>query len=213
VHAPEDVPLWVPAPVRSNVIAWLKNPQYREHPRDLAILLRLATDPRMRTVWKQLGYAPPLGNTPPSKLTHFFFVAYDCAVHSRVVTTPEQLNQEAAKFSTVVNVGRPWIGEQDARKLDEIARTMRDRSRKLGADPPVAIKDGGRRPPLIVLKQRKDDADVRAYVLELSSVTYKLFRSILLGTVATAASVALQTTVTARQVQEWNSQVGSTSTI
>jgi hypothetical protein len=65
MRAPEDVPLWVPAPIRRNVIAWLKNPQYREreYSRDLAILLRLATDLRMRTVWPALGNPPPFGNT------------------------------------------------------------------------------------------------------------------------------------------------------
>ena len=183
--------------IQSDVRGWLTNPQYRDHPDDLIVLCRLVTDPRMRRVWKELR------DKPPAALKQFLFIAYDAAWHPRTVTTQEQLNKEAAKFSTVVDVGRPWIGEQDAKKLGEMAQAMRDRSRKLGVDQPLTLLPGGWRPPLIVLKQNKDDDAVRAYVLELSSVTLKSFGVVMLRTIATTTSVALQWDVTARQVQEW----------
>jgi hypothetical protein len=224
---PEDIPDWVPSPIRSEVLKWLdwNEHNYREHPDDLTVLRRLVTTPKMRDVWIALKTA--LNGEPPAEFKRFMFTAYDCAVHPRTVTTPEQLNDEAAKFSTVVEVGRPWIDKQDAKKLGEMVRAMRDRSSRLGADQPVDLSpptsftvrhamgqfgEHGWRPPLVVLKRHKD-AEVRAYVLELSTVTYKLFHSILLGTVATTTSVALQTNVTVRQVQEWNSQVGFPPTI
>jgi hypothetical protein len=201
VHAPGDVPLWVPTPVRSDVVAWLTNPQYREHPRDLAILLRLATDLRMRTVWNVFK------GKPPPKLKWFFLVAYDAAVHPRTIRTAKWLNEEATRFSTVADVGRPWINKQDVNKLNAAAQAMRERSRQLGADGPVALSPSGWRPPPLVVVHRHEESDeARAYVLELSNVTRELFRGkVMLNTVATAASVALGITVTARQVRKWTS--------
>jgi hypothetical protein len=200
---PDDIPDWVPFPIQSVVRGWLTNPQYRDHPDDLAVLHRLVTDPRMQRVWNVLRGKPPVA------LKQFFFTAYDAVAHPRLVTTPEQLDAAAAKFSTVADVGRPWIDEKIAEKLDEVARAMRDRSR-VGADQPLAL---GWRPPLIVLKQNKEDDEVRAYVLEVSSMTRKLFGSFMLRTVATTASVALRTTVTERQVQEWTKLNRPPSTI
>jgi hypothetical protein len=199
VHAPEDVPLWVPAPVRSDVIAWLKNPNYREHPRDLAILLRLATDPEMRKVWRVLE------GKPPAALRHFFLAAYDAAVHPRRIVAAKQLEADAARFSIVADVGRPWINKEDAKKLDEMARAMRERSHQLGADQPVALSPSGWHPPSLVVVHRHEESDApRAYVLELSNVTRELFHGkVMLNTVATTASVALGNTVTARQVRKW----------
>ena len=197
MHAPEDVPLWVPAPVRSNVIVWLKNPQYREHPRDLAVLLRLATDLRMQTVWNELK------NSLPSKLKRFFFVAYDAAAHPRRLMTAKELVAEAARVSTSAEVVR-WIDQPAAKQLDEVARAMRDRSRRLGADQIILSPDGWR-PPLVIVQRHEESDAVRAYVIELVGVTRKLFKRAMRGTIKTAAEVALGTTVTERQVRKWTS--------
>jgi hypothetical protein len=199
VRAPEDVPLWVPPPVRSTVTAWLRNPGYREHPDDLAVLQRLATDQRMRMVWNVFK------GKPPPKLKWFFLVAYDAAVHHRTIRTAKWLNEEAARFSTVADVGRPWINKEDAKKLNAAALAMQERSRQLGADQPVAISPSGWRPPSLVVVHRHEESDeARAYVLELSNVTRELFHGkVMLNTVATTASVALGITVTARQVRKW----------
>jgi hypothetical protein len=196
VHAPEDVPLWVPAPVRSDVIAWVKNPQYREHPTDLATLLRLATDRRMRTVWTELE------GKHPAALRQFFFAAYDATVHPRRVVTTKQLEADAARVSRSADDVR-WIDQSTAKKLDEAARAMRARSKEPGADPPVVLSPSGWRPPLVVVQRHEQNDETRAYVLELASVTRKLFGSTMRRTIATTASVALQTTVTERQVRNW----------
>ena len=107
--------------------AWLTNPQYRDYPDDLAILMRLATDQRMQTVWNELGNSPPLGKTSPSKLNRFFFVAYDAAVHRRRIVTAKQLDAEAVRVSTSADDVR-WIDQPAAKQLDEVARAMRERS-------------------------------------------------------------------------------------
>jgi hypothetical protein len=191
------VPLWVPAPVRSNVIAWLTHPQYREHPRDLAILLRLATDPDMRKVWDVLE------GKPPAALRQFFLVAYDAAVHPRQIMTVKQLAAEAARVSTSADDVR-WIDQITAKQLDEVAQAMRDRSHRLGADQ-IVLSPAGWRPPLVNVQRHEQNDTARAYVLELASVTRKLFGNVMRKTVATTASVALGTTVTERQVRKWTS--------
>jgi hypothetical protein len=201
VHAPEGVPLWMPTSVRSDVVAWLKNPNYREHPNDLAILLRLATDLRMQKVWRVLE------GKPPAKLRHFFVIAYTAAVHPRTVITAKYLDGEAAKAFAAADINR-WTGHQAAAAdADKLARAMWERSRKLGADQPVALSPSGWRPPsLVVLKEHKEDERARGYVLELSDATRMLFGNVNLRTVATTASVALQRRITARHVQEWIKQ-------
>jgi hypothetical protein len=198
VRAPEDVPLWVPPPVRSTVAAWLRNPGYHGHLSDLAVLRRLATDPRMQTVWGALE------GKPPAALRDFFAVALDAAVHRRRITTAKQLEAEAARVSRSADDVR-WIDQSTAKKLDEAARAMRARSEKPGADPPVVIKDGGWRAPLIVVQRHEQNDATRAYVLELASVTRKLFGKTMRGTIATTAMVALQTAVTEQQVRNWTS--------
>jgi hypothetical protein len=88
---------------------------------------------------------------------------------------------------------------------------MRDRSCQLGADQIIlwrradtnTLSQAGWRPPLIVVQRHEESDAVRAYVLELASVTRKLFGTTMRKTIATTASVALQATVTERQVRHW----------
>ena len=56
--------------------------------------------------------------------------------------------------------------------------------------------------PLVVENHIKDD-EIRAYVQILGAETKELFGNVLRGTVATVASIALDRTVSERQVRNW----------
>jgi hypothetical protein len=162
----------------------------------------------MKWVWKELGNDPDKLRLP-HKLKQFLFVAYDAACHRRPVVTMAELEEEAAKYAFGVSARR-WIDTRVASGLDETARAMRARSRKFGADPPILERGRLFRPPLVVVSQHEPSDLVRAYVLELSRLTCKLFTSPHLKTVATTASVALQCKVTQNQVKKWISKQGCT---
>jgi hypothetical protein len=117
--------------------------------------------------------------------------------------TARELDAEATRVSTSGDDVR-WIDQSTAKQLDEAARAMRDRSHRLGADQIILSPDGWR-PPLVIVQRHEESDAIRAYVLELSSVTHKLFRNVMRKTVATTTSVALQAEVTERQVRNWTS--------
>jgi hypothetical protein len=199
---PEDIQSWVPTAVQEDVCTWLE--RYRDHPPDgFAILCRLVTNTEMKHVWNMLGAR----HRKRAALKEFFFTAYDAACHPRLVTTKKELLRKAEEFSAAANIVR-WINEQEADELCRAAQAMRARSRQYGADLPVMLTPDGWRPPkLIVVLRDEGQANnaARAYVLELSNLTHRLFGGPLRKVIAINATVALQRPISESQVRKWTS--------
>jgi hypothetical protein len=211
-------PLWLPAVVRRMLEGngleekgWLERyeREYREHPQDLAVLRRLATDPRMEWVWREFVEGERPANFKrllPDSLKRFFFIAYDAACHTRHVTTVKQL--KVTKRSTS-DQHRKQIADSIVAQATQAARTRR-RGDKF-VTPPLKLRPKGWRPPTLVVWRQEDSNPVRAYVLEVSGLARELFGNISYRTIATVASVALQQQVTERQVKRWTCRLPSTA--
>jgi hypothetical protein len=182
--------------------------EYREHPQDLAVLRRLATDPRMEWVWRELveGERPAkFMRLLPNSLKSFFFIAYDAACHPRHITTVKQL--KAVKRCSASDERRKQVADSIVAQATRAARTRRRGDRFLA--PPLKLKPEGWRPPTLVVWRHEDSNSVRAYVLELSGIARELFGNISYGTIARVASVALDEQATERQVKRWTCRLPS----
>lgn len=201
------VPTWVPGMVRDAVKEWSveRTHNYKDHPRDWAILCRLATDARMEGVWDELRRRQ---GASADQMRQYFFYAYDAACHPRPVTTGAELIEMAKTFRAAAAYAAKWrAGPVDARLPEKLYEMAIDAERRAGisaADPTVVLEPSGWRPPALVVLQRETQANAaRAYVYELSNFTRQHFGRVLMGSIAVTASVALEQEITREQVHDW----------
>jgi hypothetical protein len=188
-----EIPDWVPAAVRSYM---LQTEQLFAGMPDLAIMHRLATDSRMRNVWRLLEKRA----ASDGALVEFFACAFQRTRLPYFVTTPKDRAALAAPWSSAARLCR-WTKEHDiaaqmnpalAAAADMLARHFDE----------FARKEGRLDSPMVVGHHGKDDS-ARAYVRVLGDTTKRLFGGVLFGTVATTATVALQRPVRWQQVRKW----------
>jgi hypothetical protein len=203
LRAPTPDLNWLPATVRGYmlqveelfrpVLSGKRVTILNEH---LAIMHRLASDARMKHVWRQLQ---PRAKSDKA-LIEFFDCAWQRARFPHFVETPQDRARLAAPYSKAVELCR-WTKEHDiaaqmnpdltgaldivARHFDEVAR------RKSSLDSPLIVKHHG------------EEDVARAYVRVLGHLTRRLFGSTLVRTVATTASVALGRDIDWRLVRNW----------
>jgi hypothetical protein len=198
LHAPAPdarigTPDWLPAAVRSYVLQ--AGELFAEIPRELAILHRVATDPRMRLVWRELR---PRAKSDKA-LVEFFDCAWQLARFPNFVTTPKDRAALAAPWSAAAELCR-------GRKCSLAAKMNPDLMTALqivACDfDEMARRQGCLDSPMVVRRHGQND-HVRAYVRVLGNLTEKLFGSVLLRTVARTAAVALQERIDWPQVRHW----------
>jgi hypothetical protein len=188
-HAPE-IPDWVPPAVRGA----LQLEKLIDGMPNFAIMRRLATDPRMRYVWRELKKRGAGDNA----LRLFIFVAYNGARRPFRVVTLEQRTKAANHCTTIATDCRDAI-RHDAHVRDDpelaaaLARTAAYYEKLAHENPPGAY----------LVKNRTKNDQARAYVRALCDLTKKSFHNPLYRTVARTASVALQREIGWQQVRDW----------
>jgi hypothetical protein len=189
-HAPE-IPRWVPPAVRGV----LQLEKLIDGMPDFAIMRRLATDPRMRYVWRELKRQGAGDNA----LRLFILTAYNGARRPFRVVTLEQRTEAANLCTTIATDCRDAI-RHDARVRDDpelaaaLARTAAYYERLIHENPPGAN---------YLVKHRTKNDQSRVYVRALCDLMKKLFGNRLDGSTATTASIALNQKITRRQVRNW----------
>jgi hypothetical protein len=188
-----EVPDWVPAAVRSYM---LLTEQVLAGMPDLAIMHRLASDSRMRYVWRLLEKRA----ASDGPLVEFFCCAFQRARLPYFVTTPKDRAALAAPWSSAAELCR-WTKDHDiaAQMNPDLVAAADMLAHHFDA---VAQKERRLDSPLVVGRYGKDDA-ARAYVRLLGDTTKRLFGDTLLRTVATTATVALQRPVRWQRVRQW----------
>jgi len=192
------IPSWVPEGARQYVL-WVegmrrpKLPGDTQPPPELLIVQRLATDPRMFYVWKQLK------NFDDALLWNFLSCA--CSSPAPIVTERDR----AVGVKSMANVARICrIRQNDSRVQDVpgLAKALAAVADLFDAD---AREASGLEARWFV-KNRIKDEEARAYVRMLSFETQRLFGSPMLRTVARTASVFLQgnNTIGEQQVKRWS---------
>jgi hypothetical protein len=212
-----EIPAWVPPPVRSCVLHLVKQltadfpdvpAMVRQHTTQqnlpaVAIVLRLATSPEMRNVWRELERRQrrQRRHAPDKALEGFIVVAWINACAPPSVETPKDRAALAAPLSSAAERCR-WAHRHDrgVRRDPELARALLSVADYFEECARKVIRC--RYSPLIVKHRHKDD-QARAYVRVLGDHTRTLFGSALYRTVATTASVALQQKIDWQQVRQW----------
>jgi hypothetical protein len=199
-----ELPDWLPPPVRSHVLlveklysGGLKSEKLPDGLKsDLAFLHRLATDPKMYHVWRELAHR----KATDKSLVEFFDCAFQPARFPFFVTTPKDRAAQAAPWASAAELCR-WSHKHGiaAQMNPELAAAF-----LLVADhfEGEARRKGNTDSPLVV-KRHRGDGHHRAYVRVLGNLTRRLFGNSLYRTVATTASVALQQDIDWQQVREW----------
>lgn len=194
-----ELQTWVPAEVRSYVRQMEKQslPPMKasdEKVRHLEIVQRLATAPRMRWVWKELK---PRAKRDQALLM-FFCVA--CAVPElRKISdlhTRDEIDLSVSIWSGAAALSRLEKESMAAKSSPELMAALELAAQRFE----TVAKEWDR--TNVVKQLVKDDPD-RHYVHVLGSVNKTFFGSILLGSVATVATVALRRTITQTQVRQW----------
>jgi hypothetical protein len=207
LHAPApdrrtiEPPDWLPVAVRSHVLLIHKlfadmPAEFHATMPEFATLHRLATDSRMKRVWKELLRHKPQDNA----LVEFFDCAFHRARFPHLVTTPRDRAAQAKPWAEAAELCR-WTREHDitARMDPGLIAALDVVAQHFGKG---ARREGNLDSPLVVKHHYGDDV-ARAYVRVLSQVTRELFGTTLFRTVATTASVALGRKIDGRQVRNW----------
>src|SRR5262249_37771802 len=135
---------------------------------DLEIMRRLATNPRMRYVWRELARH----QAGDDALVEFFDCAWQRARLPWFVETAKDRVERAAPWVQAAELAR-WSREHDIRvRMDpELAAAL---IRVADHYEEVAQREGRLNSPLVV-KHHSNDDHARAYVLALGQLTRKLF--------------------------------------
>jgi hypothetical protein len=199
------LPDWLPVPVRSYVLQIIELQlvddisAFGNSPRE--ILHRLTTDVRMESVWRELIKR----KRPDIALVEVFDRAFSLARFPRPVLTKADRARMAAPYVSAAKLCRS-MKENDIAALTNlklglaaaldlvISHADEWASRVQPPDSPLTVKRHG------------SDAEARAFVLLLGSLTRKLFGRISYRTVATIVSVALGREITWHQVREWTAR-------
>ena len=188
-----DLPDWLPSPVREFVL-WAEEAWQRDE-NALAVLRRIATTPKMEVVWDTLKKR----RASDSALRDFVRCACKYALlHGHKIfpmISRQERDASAKQFSDAVglelhdSLPAAPSSQRPPRSWRTILKHVHDFQRSLQS-------------PLVVENHIKDD-EIRAYVQILGAETKELFGNVLRGTVATVASIALDRTVSERQVRNW----------
>jgi hypothetical protein len=180
----ENIPDWVPEQVRLYV-RWIEKTE--EPPRRREAARRLATDPSMRYVWRELRGASD------SDLWLFL----DCAARfPSGLLTENDRDELVATFSTAARLCR-WK-EFCPEGRPELAAALALVAEHFETEAEKALRSKA-----FFAKHHGEDDESRVYVSMLGSVTKRLFGATKYRTVARAATVALQQPVSAGQVRLW----------
>jgi hypothetical protein len=164
-----EIPDWVPAAVRSYM---LQTEQLFAGMPDLAIMHRLATDSRMRNVWRLLEKRA----ASDGALVEFFACAFQRTRLPYFVTTPKDRAALAAPWSSAARLCR-WTKEHDiaaqmnpalAAAADMLARHFDEFARKEGRlDSPMVVGQRQRRlrPRLCPCARRYDQEAIRRRIV------------------------------------------------
>jgi hypothetical protein len=183
-----------------------KRPGDVKPPRDLEIVRRLATDPKMRHVWNTLTKHRRASD---DDLKDFIMCAFVEAVADGDLTmTRHELDARVKRLSDAAELCRqvaPGWGHSNP-KLRSSALVMADCFEKF-----ARIERGLLSPWAVEKRIRNDKA--RAYVRLLGAKAKELFGSTLRGTVATVASVALDQKISEQDVRNWCANSGKAAPV
>jgi hypothetical protein len=164
--------------------------------KDHTIMHRLATDDRMKYVWRELR---PRAKSDKA-LVEFFDCAWQRARFPHFVETLPDRARQARPWSEAAELCR-WTKQHNilvrkdpgkAAAFDVVASMFDE----------IARREGHLDSPLVVKHHSVDDV-ARAYARVLGHATRELFGSPLYRTVATTASVALDQYIDPQQVRGW----------
>jgi hypothetical protein len=185
-------------------------------PKEFQVVQQLAIAPEMRRVWHQLSLykARPEGlkacgadSEGDEKVLWDRAVArfFLCAIPARSpdlrsVQTPKDRATSAAPWASAAELCRR--ANEDFPTSPDLATAL---VRVANYFDHVARQEARVDSPLVVQRHNKKRSDdqARAYVRVLGHLTRDLFGSVLTRTVATTATVALERSITERQVRNW----------
>jgi hypothetical protein len=165
--------------------------------------LPLACDLRMKNVWQELTrksngtfLRPARNGDQDAALVELFTIAYGCrtAQQRETTTTRKQAEQERDRLLAQADELDRYataLGWGHDRKLEEAARTCRDRAHKTYTARAV------------MAHSRPHDGRARWVVLTLAGAFQRLFDSQMSGLTATIASVILDREIAPRKVRQW----------
>jgi hypothetical protein len=212
----EDAPVWVPPAVRSMA---------KVMPVGADIAHRLLTDGRMKTVWRELKRTPVASEEIPSVLSgpafpprlqvanlNSFERLKTWDIPDQGISLQEQACAAFFAYAVIELSSQRAIGTQAqfdvlAKKWLDAANLCRSIGEKTAAE---RIEDQVRlrplRSPYILGRSSKGRGDdkTRTQVRALAAAAHRIFGSFLYGTVATIATVALQTKITKQSVINWS---------
>jgi hypothetical protein len=194
VHAPEEVPLWLPAPVRGYVLQ--AEELLAGFESDLALLRRLATDSRMRYVWPVLARR----EAADTALVEFFDCAWQRVRFPRSVTTRTERAALAVPGTQAAELLRSAKEYDLSVQMNPELAAALDRAAAYSEE--VARREENADSPMVVQHHSADDV-ARAYVRVLGARTRELFGTPLRGSISLVASVALEQDVSLQQVRNW----------
>jgi hypothetical protein len=212
------IPSWVPRPVAHVA-------RERAVDTDLAILIPLVSDPRMRAVWYELGRKKKDGITllhpahpemehPEEQqgveMASLFDIIVHCAVNPGATSTWREVEVKESHYRDMARRLRSdaksakfqWSEHHNAGspKPDEQRQRLMD-----AAETYRQLAEGLDRWPasLVVERDRGDPAD-RWLAIRLTQACQLIFKTPLYGSVATIMSVVLGRKIGARAVRQWS---------
>jgi hypothetical protein len=193
-----DLPDGLPLPVREYVSKGWGVWQGDENA--LAILRRIATTPKMEDVWNTLKKR----RASDSALRDFVSCACEQALlygHKIYpMMTRKERDARAKRLTDAADLCRALIPASGRSRITP--KLVKAASVMANFFEQGARLERSLRSPIVV-ENRIDDDEIRAYVQILGAETKDLFGNVLFGTVATVASIALDRKISSRQVRNW----------
>lgn len=195
-----EVPSWMPAPARDYLrwIEGMKRPKQRgdkERPRELVIAQRLATDPKMRHVWRTLEQA----GAPHADNAIRQFYSRACGTPIPVMTLADRHSGIESLLNMAAICRNRRQNDSRVRDNPNLSKAFAQVEDYFETDAQATKRIDLRR---FVKNHTKDD-DARAYVRMLGHETQRLFGATLYRTVATVATIVLARRIEWRQVRNW----------
>jgi hypothetical protein len=216
----EEIPNWVPASVKKLAV--------RVSGFDDELVRRLVTDPKMKNVWQHLlRRAQPVGSeiadskwiqellrvseTPISVKEQtcavFFLYVINELSAPRAATTRQDIENLVAPWRSAAEQCRAAISRLSSSANRELVKALSITAEYFESE---AISAGVDANSPYTLKRRSgkpEDNSVRGRGRALASISRELYGSFQYRTLASVATVALQTNVTPRSVRNWCSDL------
>jgi hypothetical protein len=211
---PAPIPVWVPACIASRV----HNSSWRDWPYS-PVLVRLVTDPRMRSVWSQLTRKSRLTGQylHPARLScegegascrqdfamrMLFGLVLDLAECRPRTTLQRELAARQEERKALAR--KLWAEANTLAYLEELGESTPGRAKALNIAAGV-LWQLSNKPPVgeIIVARDRGERDVQAVAMTIAGGCFWLFGSPLPAVTATLTAVALDCDVTARRVREW----------